>query len=177
MSTTKYYLLLCIIGFLHTTSAFGQSFDTFILNEGPFFANASLLQDYDADGDLDIILTRALNDTLENGLEWMENLGSGNFIRHSFYEDDSLVRPGDIALCDCDDDGDLDYVVTDRGGTSSEPGQLYWLQRQDDDSYIKWTIESGADYEQVAVADFDGDGTQDIAAVGFSLTTINIISE
>ena len=174
MSSKKYYLLLFTIGLFHTSVSFGQSFETQVLNKGPFFSNASLLQDYDSDGDIDLILTRAMDDTLDNGLEWMENIGAGNFLRHSIYEDDSLVRPGDIALCDCDDDGDLDYVVTDRGGTSSEPGQLYWLQRQDDDTYIKWTIESGADYDQVAVADYDGDGIQDIAAVGFSLTTVNL---
>ena len=147
----------------------GQSFSVEVLNKGPFISTAALLEDYDADGDLDIVLTRRSFGS-DDGLEWLENDGTGQFPRRPLYDDNSLSIPGDIASCDCNNDGLTDYVITDPGSD----GQLFLIQRLEDDTYIKWTLDADIGYDQAVVEDFDGDGDFDIAATGFNLTAINL---
>jgi hypothetical protein len=151
--------------------ATAQEYQTKILNKGALYATSSLLQDYDNDGDLDIIVTRRAEGNLPAAVEWLENDGTGQFPRHELFRD--LVRPVDIDLGDFDNDGRTDYLVSDRGNLS-QAGQLVWFQRQANDTYIKWTIEPGVDIAQADVADFDKDGNLDVVAVGFDLTTVSI---
>jgi hypothetical protein len=58
-------------------------------------------------------------------------------------------------------------------GAASQ-GQLYWIQLQDDGSFIKWTLEAGPEFEQAAVADLDDDGDLDIVGVGFTQSAVNM---
>lgn len=153
--------------------ASGQEYELSLLNKGAVFSVASFLQDVDEDGDLDVVITRRPAGDIPGGVEWLENDGTGQFPRHELFEDESLARPGDVDACDCDGDGDVDYVVADRG-SGTDDGQLFWMERQDDDSFIKWTIEAGADFEQADVADFDDDGNPDVVAVGFGQSTVNL---
>lgn len=154
-----------------TQSATAQGYDLSYLNKGALFSISSVLHDVDGDGDLDVVVTRREDQGIPSGIEWLENDGTGQFPRHEIYSDDTVDRPGDVAVCDCDNDGDLDFVIADRGDFGD--GQLFWIQRQDDDSFIKWTIEAGADFERVAVADLNDDGLVDIVAVGFGQSTVN----
>lgn len=157
-----------------TDAAPAQEYQLELLNKGAFYAIASVLHDYDGDEDLDIIATRlgrGPNDP--GGVEWLENDGTGQFVRHEIYRDENLVRTNDIDPCDCDNDGDIDYVISERGNNTVQ-GQLFWLQREDPETYIKWTIEAGTGFDQADVADFNGDGNLDIVAVGFSQTTVNV---
>ncbi len=156
---------------LSTTAAEAQTYKAEALNKGALYANASVLQDYDADGDLDIIITRKEESNAPAAVEWLENHGTGQFPRHELFRD--LVRPVDIDLGDFDNDGRTDYLISDRGSLS-QTGQLVWFQRQANDTYIKWTIEPGVDIYQADVADFDKDGNLDVVAVGFDLTTVSI---
>jgi hypothetical protein len=151
--------------------ATAQEYQTKILNKGALYATSSLLQDYDNDGDLDIIVTRRAEGNLPAAVEWLENDGTGQFPRRELFRD--LLRPVDLDLGDFDNDGRMDYLISDRGSIS-QAGQLVWFQRQANGAYIKWTIEAGADFYQADVADFDKDGNLDVVAVGFDLTTVSI---
>jgi hypothetical protein len=159
--------------FIITVQSPAQEYQTKLINKGPLYATSSVLQDYDDDGDLDIIITRRLatNDQSMASVEWLENDGTGQFPRRTLFQD--LVLPVDIDLADFDKDGDLDYLASDIG-TLTDAGQIVWFQRQSNGSFITWTIEAGLRIDQAAVADFDKDGNPDVVAVGFNLSTVNI---
>ncbi|MEM8891828.1 MAG: VCBS repeat-containing protein, partial [Bacteroidota bacterium] len=68
-------ILLLISISLYASTCISQTFQTQILNKEAFKAAASILQDYDGDGDLDIILSRAR----PNGIYWLENDSTQQF--------------------------------------------------------------------------------------------------
>jgi hypothetical protein len=165
-------IIVIVVG---VSRAHAQGYQVQALNKGPLYSNASLLDDVDGDGDLDIVIIRAAINGQPPAIEWLENDPSQQFPRHLLYADDSLKRPLDIKKCDCDGDGRTDYVIADSGtGIGGSPGQLFWLQRQANGTYIKWTLEAGPDFDQADVADFNHDGKPDIVGVAGNLKTVNL---
>lgn len=63
-----------------------QSFTPAELNQGTITSTAALVEDYDGDGDQDVVITRRTI-SFTDGLEWLENLGNGQFIRRPLYDD------------------------------------------------------------------------------------------
>ena len=120
----------------------GQSFSTQILNKGGMESNVSLLQDFDGDVDLDIIVSR------ENpaGVYWLENEPTKQFPLHLMFSQNITYQISDIDAADIDNDGDIDYVVS---MTNVSTGELAWFQRQPDDTFIKWTISVGKDFHEI----------------------------
>jgi hypothetical protein len=170
----RLFVAITLVAF-GASRAQAQGYQSQALNKGPLYSNASLLDDVDGDGDPDIVIIRAAINGQPPAIEWLENDPSQQFPRHLLYTDDSLKRPQDIKKCDCDGDGRTDYVVADAGtGLGGSPGQLFWLQRQANGTYIKWTLEAGAEFNQADVGDFNHDGKPDIVGVGNSLKTINL---
>ena len=136
-----------------------QSFSTQVLNKGQFLSAASLTQDYDGDGDLDIIATR----WSPTGVYLLENDETKQFNATAIIEDDLNFYMSDIDAADFDNDGDIDYLVS---FTGVDDGELAWFQRLDDGTYVKWTIATNKDFIMADVGDFNGDGRVDIVAVG-----------
>ena len=149
--------------------ALAQSYDASLINKGHLFASGALLQDYDEDGDLDIVIIRKRDNELTGGIEWLENEASGQFPRHELTAD--LHEPGHIEAGDMDADGDIDYIVAD-AGSGTQPGELVLFERQDDGTYIKWTLMATEQFDQLDLADFDADGDLDVVAVGFDLDVL-----
>ena len=56
-----------------------------LVNNGAMYATASILQDYDNDGDLDLILTRrsGLMDDFPSSVVFLGDDGAGLFQKHS----------------------------------------------------------------------------------------------
>ncbi len=152
-----------------TAASEAQQYQQQLLNKGSLYTTVSLLQDFDGDGDLDIITTRLFDRDLPPGIEWLTNDGTGQFPRQSIIEDDTLSLPTSLHLCDCDNDGDTDYVLSDQN-----PGQLVWYQRQPDSAFIKWTIDSSLSFNHAAVADFNNDGNVDVVGVGITQPDANL---
>jgi FG-GAP-like repeat len=167
-----FYLTIVILSFV-LSELFAQEYDIQLINKSPLYATASILQDYDDDGDLDIIISRrnSTNDKLPSSIEWLENDGTGQFPRNTLFE--NLSFPVDVDMGDFDKDGDVDYIVSDRY-VSISSGALTLFQKQNDGSYIKLFIEDSLRTDQSAVADFDKDGNLDVVAVGFNRPTVSI---
>lgn len=168
-----YFCLTIFILLFLVSESFSQVYQTQFVNKAPLYATASLLQDYDNDGDMDIIITRrnSTNDKLPSSVEWLENDGTGQFPRNTLFE--NLSFPVDIDLGDFDMDGDADYVVSDRY-VNINSGALVLFQKQIDGTYDKLCIEDSIRTDQSAIADFNKDGKPDVVSVGFNRPTVSI---
>lgn len=164
----KNSLFIFILVFSSWASGIGQSFTLQSLNKGASYANTAQLQDYDGDGDLDIILAQTAP---YPGIVWLENEPTQQFPLRNLVTE-NIVRIHDLDLGDFDKDGDIDYLVCmgTAVGTALN-GELAWFQRQDNGKFIKWTLDTDDDFTMAEVADFDGDGWLDVAALGLKSFT------
>ena len=106
-------------------------------------------------------------------LVWLENDSTKQFPT-SVLVDTDITRPFDVDVADLDLDGDMDYLVCTGSRPGFDDGELVWFQRQSDNSYIKWSIEVGKDFDEAEIADFNGDSIPDIVAVGFDQDEVNV---
>ena len=149
-----------------------QSFDLLELNSGDStntsfhsskYYNASQLHDYDGDGDMDIIITKASGELL-----WLENDSTLQFPKHRLL--DTLIKfPNDLEVFDFDKDGDMDYLVCsirESSSPSAFPGELVIFERIAIDSFIKHVIVVGENFEDAAIGDFNNDNKMDFVVVG-----------
>lgn len=121
--------------------------------------------DMDGDGDLDLLVSVMgfvfPNNDKIGKVVILENDGRQNFIRHEVLTDTSRVT--DIRAGDFDEDGKLDLAV---GQFGYDQGEVRWMRRTG-----PWTFDSGEILTDlsgdinVCVADFNGDGHQDIVAL------------
>ena len=103
------YLIVVIpILMIVITNSNGQSFTSKILNKAEDNACyiTSNLQDYDGDGDLDIIVGQRN----PSGLFWLENEPTKQFPKHQMITE-NIYNIADVDTADFDNDGDIDYVV------------------------------------------------------------------
>jgi len=139
------------------------------------------LGDIDRDGDLDLILGQYHNIDAGGQAEiiWYENLSNGQWTAHDAY---SLSYTGvrSIKLADIDADGDLDYVLAAEGDPDQSYSSLSWRENMLSDTgtaeFSGNHHNLGASPERpwaVEVADFDGDGDLDIAAIDIGLDTLS----
>ena len=143
----KPFLILC------------QNYNAQVLNKEATFAINSNLQDYDNDGDLDIIIGQREPD----GLFWLENEPNQQFPKKMIFN--NFERIATVSVADVDQDGLMDYVIgTENASGSKIDAELVWIQRQADGQFIKWTIDSGESFLNVAVADFNADRYPDVVA-------------
>jgi hypothetical protein len=118
----------------------------------------------DRDGDLDLLVSVMgfvfPNNDKIGKVVILENDGKQRFRRHEVLTDTSRVT--DIRAADFDEDGQLDLVV---GQFGYDQGEVRWMRRTG-----PWTFESQILLDlsgdiNVCVADFNGDGHQDIVAL------------
>jgi hypothetical protein len=133
----------------------------------PDFPNTIGVVDVTGDGHLDVILT--LTTTINPTVSFLVNNGDGTFQPSRNFI--PFAVPSDAAWGDFDHDGTLDFVIgaadcdcvtTLRGDGAGGVASQY-----------EWPTPSGTNY--VAVADFDNDGNDDLAAmslVGRELYTL-----
>ena len=120
--------------------------------------------DYDGDGDLDLIVAD-LGELFPSNQRIgsviiLENAGGGRFIRHVAAE--GLPRVADVRAGDLDGDGDHDLAVAAFG---YDQGQTLWLENRGNWTYAIHVLQELSGAVNVLVADFDRNGTLDIAAL------------
>ena len=115
--------------------------------------------DYDNDGDLDIIIAYF------GQMKIYENLGNGSFQEHLMLEEMTITYPSYADWCDFNNDGYLDFIVTNpiwfarvylnTRGLELQDAVSKWFILYDED--LKTTGNGFADF-----ADYDNDGDIDI---------------
>ena len=120
--------------------------------------------DIDGDGDLDILVASMAvvfphNDRIGT-VFILENDGHQNFTTHVVLENTSRVT--DVRAADLNGDGRLDLALAQFG---YDQGEVSWLERTGPWEFKRHVILDLSGAINVCVADFDGDGTPDIAAV------------
>ena len=121
---------------------------------GPIYLAAA---DMDGDGDLDAVLSERLG----NRISWIENLGAGNFAKHSvsFLDNAYGCEPVDF-----DDDGDMDVLASSLNG-----GGVYWFENDGNQNFTQHLISNGyASPYEVRAFDYDNDGDMDVVSACYS---------
>ena len=134
--------------------------------------------DLDTDGDLDFVIACLGNAYPDDGrigqVVWLENTGPGpfpdlklparelsrNFRRQVLLKD--IRRVADVQAGDLDQDGDIDLVVAEFGYAR---GRILWLENPGDQQFLPHPVHHAAGSIHVPLADYDGDGDLDIAAI------------
>ncbi len=87
MCAEKILLAVVLLLVVPLSAQENSFYDVQLLNKGFLYTSASILQDYDDDGDLDIIIARYPKAGLPAAVEWLENDGTGQFPRHELFRD------------------------------------------------------------------------------------------
>lgn len=108
--------------------------------------------DVDGDGDVDILSSSYLDDTVA----WYENDGNGNFTQHNIST--SVNTASSVYAIDMDDDDDIDVV-----SVAYSDDAVYWFENNGSQSFTKHTLSTTIDGPRHAMpADLDDDDDMDI---------------
>jgi hypothetical protein len=138
---------------------------------------ALIAEDMDGDGDADVLLTDRKNYTAGRGIRWLENPGTGSSAQTDPWAWHWLPTPAaaevqtnDLMfsqIVDVDGDGLRDVVAAAKGkgvlycrrlDASGDSWTPFWLRAPDNE-----VRSQGTGAKAVAVADYNGDGIQDVA--------------
>ena len=124
------------------------------------------LGDYDADGDLDLVVSGGQVSELifEGSLQIWDNIG-GSFTPSSHSMTGILA--GDVTWGDYDHDGDLDLLVY--GAEAAIGRRSASMYRNDaDNGFVSASLLVGGVFADAEFGDFDGDGDLDLITTGSS---------
>ncbi|GIW96151.1 MAG: hypothetical protein KatS3mg110_4192 [Pirellulaceae bacterium] len=120
--------------------------------------------DLDRDGDLDILVAGLGSlwptDDAVGSVAWLENVDNQRFVPHLLLQD--LRRVTDVQAADFDNDRDLDLVVAEFG---YHRGSIFWMENLGEGRFRDRLLMAVPGTVHVPVADWDGDGDPDFAAV------------
>lgn len=120
--------------------------------------------DYDGDGDPDVLVA-SMGEIFPNNdkigsVVVLVNDGHGNFTKRVVRQ--NIARVTDVRGADFDGDGDIDLIVGQFGYVQ---GGIMLLRNRGDQTYTDETLLDLSGTVHTPVADFDGDGRPDVAAL------------
>jgi hypothetical protein len=122
------------------------------------------LVDLDGDADTDIVVAVLGSVTPTNDrvgqVVWLENRGAERFVTHLVLDD--LRRVADVQAGDLTGDGKPDLAVAEFG---YDVGRVLWLENRGGGKFRDHALLTAPGPIHVPLADFDGDGDLDIAAL------------
>jgi len=132
---------------------------------GPRGAMSPQFDDLDGDGDLDLVWAfDATSPPYDFAVR--RNDGNGSFSPATIWPV-GTCGTGDLATMDVDQDGDRDVLLTDWLGCTGGDSPWVWIRRNNGDATFappyQLTYETSP--KEMAPADFDGDGKEDLATV------------
>jgi hypothetical protein len=131
--------------------------------------------DMNKDGIMDVVVlkqSRGYGLVTPGWLGWYEAPKNGNtWVRHVI-ENNDLLGAGDLAVADMDNDGDIDVLSFEGDETSKDTtARTYWWENKGAAAMDKWErhfVGNNPEFvKDVEIADFDGNGLQDIATVTY----------
>ena len=149
---------------VHVLEGAGE-FSPWVADDAGHFCDDTALADLDGDGDLDRLVAAGVNPEHDGVLIVSRGRGDGTFDELARYP---TASTWDMDVGDVDGDDDVDAVLT-----GSEPNAIVVFEGLGNGSF-----ESGVEYEiandptSVVVADFDGDGVDDVVAGAFDSSTL-----
>lgn len=134
--------------------------------------SAQAFADVDDDGDLDVLIS-GRNSANESITTLFLNDGDGIFTEKTGTPFDGIEN-GDIAFADIDNDGDQDVLIV--GVTIDFPkgyvGKLYTNDGSGNFTIVNGTPFVGLEKSDIAFADVNDDGFQDVFVTGFNLSNV-----
>jgi hypothetical protein len=155
--TSRALLVAVMVVVLVSLSASAGQFKKAVYYQAGMRPSQVVTGDFNNDGNADL----AFADWLSNQLVILLGNGDGTFQKPLIIRAPS---PTSLAVGDLNGDGNLDLVVTESGGSGSGTLAVY-LGEGTGKFHLKATYGLGAYAGVVTVADFDGDGRLDVAAV------------
>lgn len=123
--------------------------------------------DYDGDNDLDLIIA-GVNDNNVKSTTMYTNNGSGTFLPVANTPFDA-IDGGDIAVGDCDSDGDQDILISGVNALGEFITKLYLNDGSGTFTLLANTPFNAVAFGENAFADFDNDGDLDVFVLGSGL--------
>ena len=144
-------------------SAAGVFEETTLMDNLPGVVHVDAV-DFDRDGDLDLLVA-CMGEVFPNNekigsIIILENNGAQHFLKHVVAE--KVARVTDVRAGDFDGDGKLDLAVAQFG---YDQGEIRWMRNLGDWQFESHVLLSLSGAINVCVADLNGDGALDIAAV------------
>jgi hypothetical protein len=126
-------------------------------------AHSVVTADFDGDGDLDVVATDFVDDTLF----WYENDGAGGFLTHVLDADLDGAYPSSVA--DVDLDGDTDVLAC-----GYEGDVVAWYESDGSGGFTRHDVDAAADgAHSVVTGDLDEDGDIDLLTTNQDAGTVN----
>jgi hypothetical protein len=132
------------------------------------FCRSVAVGDFDGNGTLDLAVAESNPFTGQGAVIILLGNGDGTFGAAQSYA--AGPRPSSVAAADFDGDGTLDLAVANPGASPDYKSTVTILLGNGDGSFQtaqSYAVGAGMLRPCVAVADFDGDGTPDLAVVNF----------
>jgi len=142
--------------------------DTVTVDSGNPFLFGAAFADLDNNGTPDIIKS----DNFTGEVNWYNKVKNGSSTETVISDATTISRPAAVVVAEIDNDGMNDVILTD-GGTGDDA--IIWFKGTGSGAFSSDEVVNDNNFQiyAITVNDFDGDGDNDIASVGYASNTLD----